>query len=164
MRNLSLKSILAASALVVAIAAPAAAQGPSTTVGANLTFLRDLEETGVGVSIDVAKSLSSPMLALVGEFGVNGFDGYTSTSYLGGIRLMPVVQGSSIQPFVQALVGLEHCCEQNAFAFQIGGGVQVPINAKLNFRAQYDFRRASYDGTGFNENRFGFGVSFPVGQ
>lgn len=162
MRISFVKMMIAAFALVGAMAAPAAAQGNGTTVGANLTFLRDSEETGAGFLVDAAKALN-PTVAVVGEFGLNSFDGFTLTSYQGGVRFLPAVQ-ASVQPFLQALVGLEHCCEQNAFAFQIGGGVQVPINAKLNFRAQYDFRRASYDGTGFNENRFGFGVSFPVGQ
>lgn len=164
MRNSYLKTMVAGLVLVGAMAAPAAAQSSGTSVGANLTFLRDLEETGVGVAIDVAKALSQPAVAVVGEFGLNKFDGYTSTSYLGGVRLYPTMAGSSLKPFVQALVGLEHCCEQNAFAFQVGGGVEVPIGGSANFRAQYDFRRATYDGEGFNENRFGVGVVMPIGQ
>ncbi|MCC7044888.1 MAG: hypothetical protein IT183_13575 [Acidobacteria bacterium] len=162
MRISFVKMMIAALALVGAMAAPAAAQGNGTTVGANLTFLRDSEQTGAGFLVDAAKALN-PTVAVVGEFGLNSFDGFTLTSYQGGVRFLPAVQ-ASVQPFLQALVGLEHCCEQNAFAFQIGGGVEIPFNETLKFRVQYDFRRTSYDGEGYNANRFGVGVVLPLGN
>lgn len=161
MRNSFVKMAVAACALVAVTVVPVAAQ--STSVGANLTFLREEgDETGVGVAIDAAKGLT-PTVAVVGEFGYNSFDGYSITSYLGGLRFSPAL-GSSIQPFVQALFGLEHCCEQNAFAYQLGGGVEVPVNESLKIRGQYDFRRASYDGEGYNGHRFGVGVVLPLGN
>lgn len=162
MRNSSVKVVLAGLALVCALAAPAAAQGSGTSVGANLTFLNDGDNTATGVAIDVAKIIAAPSVAVVGEFGLNKFEGATITSYLGGVRFYPALEGTSVKPFVQALVGLEHCCDENAFAFQVGGGIEVPITPTVNFRAQYDFRRSNYEGTGYNQNRFGFGVVFPI--
>lgn len=150
----------AAGALVVTIAAPAAAQ-TDTNVGVNLSFLRDSEQTGTGFSIDAAKRVA-PNVAIVGDFGLNRFDGWTLTSYLGGIRYVPAVE-ASVSPFVQALVGLEHCCEANAFAFQFGGGVDIPVSDRLSVRGQYDFRRTRYDGEGYNGHRFGVGVVLPLG-
>jgi hypothetical protein len=156
------KMTIAVCALVGAMAAPAAAQGNDTTVGANLTFLWDSDETGAGIQVDAARKFN-PNMAVVGEFGLNRFDGFTLTSYQGGVRFLPTVQ-ASVQPFVQALVGLEHCCEQNAFSFQLGGGVEIPFNDRFNFRVQYDFRRTSYDGEGYNANRLGVGVVLPLGN
>ena len=158
-----LKLAVASCVLVAATVVPVAAQ----TVGANLTFLREEgDETGVGVAVDVAKNLN-PNIGVVGEFGLNTFDGYNIQSYLGGVRFSPAVQ-ASFQPFVQALVGLERFGgegfeSESAFAFQIGAGVEVPVNDSLRFRAQYDFRRTDYDGEGFNGHRFGVGVVFPLG-
>jgi opacity protein-like surface antigen len=161
-----LKLAVASCALVAATVVPAAAQA---TVGANLNFLRVEEETGVGVAVDAAKNLN-PNIAVVGELGYNSFEFGSLMSVLGGVRFSPAVQ-STIQPFVQGLVGLERYSEEfegenfsdNAFAFQIGAGVEVPVNDSLRFRAQYDFRRTDYDGEGFNGHRFGVGVVFPFG-
>lgn len=159
MRISFVKAAVLACGLVAGSVIPAAAQGSS--VGANLTFLRDSEETGIGFSIDAAKALT-PAVAVVGDFGLNSFDGWTVTSYLGGIRFTPAT-GSAVQPFVQALIGLEHCCDANAFAFQLGGGVEVPVSEALKIRGQYDYRRTSYDGEGYNGHRFGVGVVLPLG-
>ena len=160
MRNSFVKLTVAAVALVGAMAVPAAAQ--DTTVGANLTFLRDSEQTGPGFQVDVARGFN-PNIAVVGEFGLNSFDGFTIQSYQAGLRFTPTMAGA-LRPFVQALVGLERCCEQNALAFQLGGGIEYPITERVNFRAQYDFRRTDYDGEGFNANRFGVGIVLPLGN
>ncbi len=159
MRNSFVKMAIASFALVGALAAPAAAQD---SVGVNLTFLRDSDVTGTGFQLDAAKGLT-PNVAVVGELGLNRFDGFTLTSYQAGLRFLPSVQ-SSVRPFVQALLGLEHCCSSNAFAYQLGGGVEFPINERVNVRAQYDFRRTRYDGEGYNANRFGVGIVLPLGN
>lgn len=162
MRSSSLRLLLPAVAIVVAMAVPVAAQEGPTTLGANVTFLRADEDTGPGFLVDVAHFFA-PDMAVVGELGFNDFDGYTISSYQGGVRFTPAMAGT-LRPFVQALLGLERCCDQNAFAFQLGGGVVFPLNERFDLRAQYDFRRASYDGDGFNGNRFGVGVVFPIGN
>jgi opacity protein-like surface antigen len=151
---------LASFALVGALAVPAAAQD---SVGANLTFLRGDGATGTGFQIDAAKGLTSNV-AVVGEIGLNRFDGFNLTSFQGGVRFLPAVQ-SAVRPFLQALAGVEHCgddCfDSNFFSFQIGGGVEFPLSDRLNLRAQYDFRRTSADDSSYNANRFGIGVVLP---
>lgn len=162
MRNSFIKMAIASCALVGAMAVPAAAQD---SVGANLTFLRGDGVTGTGFQIDAAKALA-PAVAVVGEFGLNSFDGFTLTSYQGGVRFLPAVQ-SAIRPFVQGLLGVERCgdcVDSSFFAYQLGGGVEFPLNERVNLRAQYDFRRTSADGSSYNANRFGVGVVLPLGN
>jgi opacity protein-like surface antigen len=161
---------VAAMALVGALSAPAAAQDLNqTNIGAAVTFLAEEgEETGAGFLVDVARDLT-PAVAVVGEFGLNSFEFSTITSYQGGVRFTPVLEGTAVSPFVQALVGLERFSGDgfdatNGLSFQIGGGVEFPLSDRLNLRAQYDYRRTSYDGEGFNGNRFGVGVVFPLGN
>lgn len=163
MRSSFVKTVIASCALLGAMVVPAAAQDqPSSSVGVNLTFLRDSEVTGTGLQLDAAKGLSRNV-AVVGEFGLNKFDGFTLTSYQAGLRFLPAVE-AGVKPFVQALLGLEHCCDANAFAFQLGGGLEFPLNASANLRVQYDYRRTRYEGEGFNANRFGVGVVLPLGR
>lgn len=168
MRMSFVKAALVAGVLTAAMVAPAAAQS-ETSVGANLTFLReegDPGETGAGFSVELARGIA-PNVAVLGEFGLNSFDGATITSYLAGVRYLPAVE-AAFRPFVQALIGAERFSpegfdSESAFAFQLGGGVEVPLNDRVNFRAQYDYRRTSYDGEGFNGHRFGVGVVLPLG-
>lgn len=163
MRNSFVKMAVVVCALVAGTVGPVAAQ--STNVGANVTFLREeSEDTGVGFSLDVARNFN-PTVGVVGEFGLNTFDQYNLMSFLGGLRYSPAT-GGTIQPFVQALFGLERCgaCDDSGFGFQIGGGVEVPVSETLRVRGQYDFRRTTYDGEGFTGHRFGFGVIIPLGN
>ena len=162
MRISFLKQMFAALALTTAMAVPAAAQN---SLGVNLTFLNEEgDDTGVGFQVDLAGGIA-PNFAIVGDFGLNDFDGATITSYLAGVRYIPTIE-APVNPFVQVLLGLERYSiddfdSENGFAFQIGGGIEVPVSNRLNVRAQYDYRRTSYDGDGFNGNRFGVGVVFP---
>ena len=170
MRTSFLKQMFAALALISAMAVPAAAQ---TTLGANVTFLNVEEETGTGLAVDLAGAVA-PAIDIVGEVGFNNYDNDSLTSFLGGVRFKPAVDANVI-PFVQALVGIERWNSDfldetsNGFAFQIGGGIEIPVGERLRVRAQYDFRRTSHDfGDGFeddlNGNRFGVGVVIPLGQ
>jgi hypothetical protein len=157
-----MKNVLFGGAFLLATAAPAFAQG---TVGAGLSFLHDDGATATGITIDysnVKPSTDKATVGFVGDFGLNHFDGATVTSYLGGVRVG--IPGSArVHPFAQFVLGAEHCCGDSNFAFQPGVGVDIPINPTLNFRAQIDFRTVRVDGTSFNEQRYTFGVSLPVG-
>lgn len=157
-----MRMIIAACALVVTMAVPVAAQESGASVGASFTLLRDVEQNGVGFAVDVAKNLA-PTLAVVGDIGLNKFDGFTITSFQGGVRFLPAVQAAA-QPFIQALVGIEHCCGSNAFAFQIGGGVEVPVSDRVDFRVFYGLRRTHYgDGDNYTGHIFGGGIVVPIG-
>jgi hypothetical protein len=151
-------SILAAS-LILASAAPAAAQGE---LGAGLSFLHDSESTGTGFTVDYAQSLGSPTVKLVGDLGLNRFEGTTVSSYLGGVRVQGAIHERA-SLFGQFLIGGENCCDSTDLAFQPGVGLNIAINPMLNLRAQVDFRTVRFEGENFNSQRYTVGVSIPVG-
>jgi hypothetical protein len=84
-------------------------------------------------------------IGLVGEIGANyrapaGLR-QTLSSYQGGAR---VALTGRLTGFVQFLAGLERFSEpgfqQNGFALQPGGGVDVPITGRASLRGQADYR------------------------
>jgi hypothetical protein len=161
-RNWKMNTVVCGAALMLATAVPAFAQG---TVGAGLSFLHDDGDTATGVTVDYSTAKPATDKAtwgLVGDFGLNHFNGGTVTSYLGGVRV--VIPGSAkVKPFAQFVIGAEHCCGVTDLAYQPGAGVDVVISPTLNFRAQVDFRSVRDNGDTFNEQRYTFGVSMPVG-
>lgn len=162
MRIGNVKSVLFGSAFLLATAVPAFAQG---TLGAGLSFLHDDGATATGITIDyssVKAAADKATFGFVGDFGLNHFDGATVTSYQGGVRV-GIPGNAKVHPFAQFVIGAEHCCSSTNLTYQPGVGVDIPINPTLNFRAQIDFRTVRVDGEGFNEQRYTFGVSMPVG-
>ena len=156
----NVKTALVSSALLLGLAVPAAAQGQ---LGAGLSFL-DSSSTGAGVTVDYAYPivpLTRGAVSVVGDFGLNKFDGATVTSYLGGLRLKYNLN-DRVSPFGQFLFGVEHCCEFTDTALQPGFGVDFAINPTLNVRAQVDFRSVRFDGGSTNSQRYTFGVSLPL--
>ncbi|MEO8482417.1 MAG: hypothetical protein ABI634_09430 [Acidobacteriota bacterium] len=162
MRIGKMKSVLCGAAFLLATAAPAFAQG---TVGAGISFLHGTGDTAPGVTIDysnVKPAVDRATVGFVGDFGLNRSNGVTLTSYQGGVRV-GIPGNAKVHPFAQFVVGAEHCCSSTNFTLQPGVGVDIPINETLNFRAQIDFRTVRVDGASFNEQRYTFGVSLPVG-
>jgi hypothetical protein len=172
--------VCATSAVMALLAVPAMAQSKpaaSSTmtsssdpvvVGAGISFLHDDGSTATGFAVDVAKDfMHNDRIAIggVGDFGLNHFDGANVTSYLGGARVSFLLTNPKVKPFAQFLIGAEHCCGETDFATQLGGGVDIAINPKFNFRAQIDFwRHVNVTLGSFNEQRFVFGISMPVGK
>lgn len=179
MRIRTVVGVCVTSAFAALIAVPAMAQtkpAASSTmtssndpavVAAGISFLHDDATTAAGFAVDVAKDfMHNDRIGIggVGDFGLNHFDGATVTSYMGGARVNFLIPDAKVKPFAQFLIGAEHCCGTTDFAQQLGGGVDIAINPKFNFRAQIDFWRHVKDDFGsFNEQRFWFGVSMPVG-
>lgn len=162
MSNWKLKSVFVASALLLATAGSAHAQG---TVGAGVSFLHSDGGTANGFTVDyssVGGAKDKAAVGIVGDFGLSRDNGVTGTSYLGGVRVA-IPGNEKVKPFAQFLLGAEHCCATTNFAWQPGAGVDIAINANLNVRAQVDFRRVRADGLDFNEQRYTFGVSVPLG-
>jgi hypothetical protein len=165
--------------LVLGLAAPAAAQGTSgVLVGAGLSFLNLADDTGTGFFVDVAKnfrSMGNLDIGAVGDLGWHSFDGANVSSFQGGAR----VTGSAnpkYQPFGQFLFGLTHVnldgcvdegCSDTGFTINFGGGIDIRLNDKLNFRGQLDIPISFFDEdtlgteTGF---RYSFGISLPLGR
>ena len=160
MSIVKVKTVLASSALLLALAAPAHGQGQ---VGAGISFL-DSSDTGAGVTVDYAYPivpLIRGAVSVVGDFGLNKFDDATVTSYLGGLRVRGNVK-PKVMAFGQFLMGGQHCCGSTNTTLQPGLGMEIAINPRLNFRAQVDFRTVRADGTSSNSQRYTFGVSLPV--
>lgn len=160
MSIVKVKAVFGASALLLALAAPAAAQGQ---LGAGISFL-DSSDTGAGVTVDYAHPivpLTKGTISAVGDFGLNKFDGATVTSYLGGLRVRGVVK-PKVVAFGQFLIGAEHCCESTEMALQPGLGIEFAVSPKWNVRAQVDFRTVRSSGNSVNSQRYTFGVSLPV--
>ena len=172
MRNRIVKSVVVTVALLLTAALPASARqnDDKPLVGAGLSFLHGEGDTAIGFAVDVAKpfrTMTKSALSVVGDFGVNHFDGGNVVSILGGVRLTGT-SDAKIQPYGQFLVGLEHCCGSNGFAIQPGGGLDYMYNDNLAIRAAVDFRRVrvsdDFGSYSFNETRFWFGVSKRLGS
>ena len=174
-------------AFVLAIAAPTAAQGSSPAsgrplLGAGLSFLTGGDETGretgTGFVVDFAYpflGMSGAALSGVGDFGYHNFDGFSALTFMPGVRIT-ATNNSRFQPFGQFLIGATHfsasdCegegCTETDLTFTPGGGIDIRLNDKFNFRGQVDFLiiklpEGSLDSTE-NATRFTFGISMKLG-
>lgn len=168
MRNWTVKSTLLGLALTTLVATSAAAQTTSggMRVGAGLSMQFDDGTTGIGVTADVRGDLmpmgASGGLGWVGDFSLHKFDGFTTVGLLGGIGFSGS-GGERVSFYGQFLVGLEHCCETNAFAIQPGGGVNINLTPAIDLRVGFDYRSARYNGTWFGTPRLWFGISKVLG-
>ncbi len=171
-RGLAVAAIVVVCAL--AFAAPARAQNPVNrgVIGVGASFLKSDDATAFGFAVDGAKNFAVGEhvgLGPVGDFAFHRYEDFTITSYMGGGRL--TLGNREAQVFGQFLVGYEHCCGLNDFAWQPGVGLDIRITDLLNLRGQLDFRTVRVDdpedpaGTvSFRETRFTFGVSLPFGR
>jgi hypothetical protein len=181
----TLTTSLVGLALVVAMAAPAAAQGsPVSTrplLGAGVSILTDGSETGTAFAVDIAfpfMGMSGAALSGVADFGYHNFEGYSLLTYMPGARVT-VTRSSRFQPFGQFLIGASHfstsdCegegCSETDLTLAPGGGIDVRINDTFNFRGQVDFLIFKFppdeEGEGSvwgNATRFTFGISMKLG-
>ena len=163
-------------ALMLLSAAPAAAQGSAAArdrplLGAGLSIVTDGGDTGIGVAIDFAKAIYSTRdvaVAPVGDFGWHSFDGFKSLTFMGGGRV--TAGGGRFAPFGQFLIGsfrvsTSFCddCSETRLVMTPGGGVDIALNRRLNFRAQIDFLMIRFPDETTHARRFTFGVSLPFG-
>jgi hypothetical protein len=166
------KKCCTTAALVLGLAVPAAAQQPAQPVsggddqtmlvGLGLTFMNVSESTGIGFGanalFNALKTNETGRLGIVGDFGLNDFDGGTVVTFMGGPRFTFNTQGK-VLPYGQFLVGLTHCCGDTDFSPAIGGGIDVAWRPNLHFRGEVQFI--------FNDGdpvRFFLGVSLPINK
>lgn len=93
-------------------------------------------------------------------------------NYLGGIQIKDNESKSRFKPFAHALFGVGNTRNQaistttfnqnyTGFAAALGGGLDIKLNDKINFRAfQVDYNPVRANGNTNNSARFGIGVSF----
>jgi len=172
MRMSIVRNFCTAAALVLGLAIPAAAQQPlqpvtggdeqTMLVGLGLTFMNISESTGAGFGanalFNALETNETGRLGIVGDFGLNDFDGGTVVTFMGGPRFTFNTQGR-VLPYAQFLVGLTHCCGDTDFAPALGGGIDVAWKPNLNFRGEVQFI--------FNDGdpvRFFLGVSLPINK
>jgi hypothetical protein len=161
-------------ALALAVMAPAAAQAQQPTqpatggndstmlASAGLTFMNVSESTGIGVAgnilFNTLTTTGNGRIGVVGDLGINHFDGGTVTTVMGGGRYTFNTSGKVV-PYGQFVVGLVHCCGDTDFEPGLGFGVDVAWRPNLNFRGEISFIFGDADAT-----RFFFGVSLPLNK
>lgn len=120
------------------------------------------DSTGIGVAanalFNTLKTTGNGRIGIVGDFGLNDFDGGTVVSVMGGARYTFTTQGK-VSPYGQFLAGLVHCCGDTDFDPSLGFGIDVAWKPNLNFRGELSFILSEHDAA-----RFFFGVSMPLNK
>jgi hypothetical protein len=167
-----MRSVMAAFALVatLAVAAPVSAQQPSRPVSGGdettmlfaggLTFL-NWGDTGVGAAANVLfntlKVTGTGRIGIVGDVGLNHFEGATVSTIMGGGRYTFTTSGKVV-PYGQFLVGIVHTPGDTDFNPSLGLGVDIAWRPNLNFRGEVSFIFHEFD----DPTRWFFGVSTPI--
>jgi hypothetical protein len=162
-------------ALTVALAAPAAAQGAAApsgpTFAAGVSFLNIAEDTGTGFQVDLGypvQSMNKGNIGVVGDFGWNSYgDDISSLMFGGGVRFTGTAN-AKVQPFGQFLIGLFRASNvsdsESDMYVAPGGGVDIRLNDKWNFRGQIDIPIVFAESESETGVRFMFGVSTRIGS
>lgn len=178
MRTRTILNLLIAITLVFTVAAPAAAQGVATSdrplVAFGLSFLNVADSTGTGFGVDFAKQIR-PMdkatISLVGDVSFHHYEFGSSLGFLGGARIT-TTSAAKYHPFGQFMLGATRfsesdCdgdfCSDTPFTVSFGGGVDVHLNDKWNFRGAVDIPIFMFEGQSETGIRFTLGVSTRIG-
>jgi hypothetical protein len=165
-------SWVVALALAVPMAAHAQSKQPSKPlsggdsssmlVSAGLTFEDFGGETGIGAAANVLfntlKTTGNGRIGVVGDVGINHFDGATVSSILGGGRYTFTTSGK-VSPSAEFMVGILHCCGNTNFDPAFGAGVDIAWKPNMNFRGAVDFIFDDVTAT-----RWFFGISMPIAK
>jgi hypothetical protein len=189
----SLSKVLGGLALVLALAAPAAAQSTGNDgilVGLGISFLNVSDSTSNGFTVDFRKNVYNATnfdVGVVGDLSWHreslddedfDFEGSANAiGIMGGVRLTASQMGR-VAPFGQVLVGIirdsvsgdlcdfledfDESCSSTDGAMSFGGGIDVGLNDRWNFRAQIDFIKVFVDESDL-ATRFFLGVSTRIG-
>jgi len=122
-----------------------------------------------GWTVAYTQRFGQSRIGAVGEVTANYRDAdgdtWTLWGFLGGVRF-DIVRSGPCTVFGQALLGAEHFrasgFSETGFAFQPGGGVDLPLGQKVKLRTQADYRLShqSEEDANFNEFRFAVSVVF----
>ena len=148
------RGVVAALALVLSTALPAAAQDDRHgVVGLGPSFLTwsDYSTTGIGVSVDLAHPFAnqtSGPLRWVVDFGIFRDGDETDTLVLGGVRLSYPV-GARVNIDVQGLLGVAHFetfgFGATAFSGGPGAAVRFSLTDRLGLKGQFDFQIPNWE-------------------
>ena len=166
-RQISIRVLMAA-AIVLAIAAPAAAQGQSAGVGFLINKWVDLDDTQTqGVHVDYHLPIKNGFGAVM-DFSFAAGDDAKDTTFGGGVRF--TLPSGAVRPFGQATIGVAHFSldggfSDSAFYFAPGGGILVKVAPGVDIKAQIDF--LINNGWEFDDGnifRFIIGANFGFGR
>ena len=109
-----------------------------------------------GDAVFVFGGTNGARLGAVGQFTTHhnsDFDDQLIAG-LGGVRVS--FGTGAIEPFVQVLMGFEHCCDpgQYGFAIQPGAGITGWFNAVFGARGTVDWRTSHYTTPGTSSSRW----------
>jgi hypothetical protein len=103
--------------------------------------------------------------SVVGELGYIHWDGFSTTGFLGGMRVSAILQRNvQLTPFFQLLAGAEHGEGATDFAVQPGFGAAYRLNAGMSVFGGIDFRFFPSVVFGERETIISGGVSIPLGK
>lgn len=126
---------------------------------------------GWGTSVAVTPSIHAQELSLVlqmdGSYAPFSGNMVENRDVLSGVRFTTMVVSGWWEKhlFMHALVGVANVsrssASHNSFAFDIGGGFDIPINRRAGWRAiQIDYRQTNPTSNLRNEIRFSTGLTF----
>jgi opacity protein-like surface antigen len=125
----------AASAPAFAQAKPGGATPvePKANVAAMYSFEHNFGANSPwGIAVDVSEKMQqlSPTLnwQAVMQFVYNHYNSGGSDFMFGGGARFGVTSHGNVTPYFQAIAGVTHCCEQNWFTLQMGGGADIKVS------------------------------------
>ena len=173
-----LKSLMAITLALLALAVPAAAQSTSedtALVGVQIGLLRFNEFASSKVGLDVnygTKSLTKPAgsvglrTGVAAEVGFHKFDGTTLKLFQGGVQLkMDKLDRPRFKPYARIMFGLGNVDGGTDTIMSLLPGADItmpgkPYNIRVEVGQVWDF----YDGGHQVAWRYSVGVSLPVGK
>jgi hypothetical protein len=158
---------------LLGFSAPARAQAADGSVvvaaGLGVVTCTDCDaEKGFGVNVKLPNFSASDKFALapVGDFMLTKGDGFTTLTFLGGVRGLFLTPNRTVTPFVEGVIGAwRYSVEDEDVSFSDllfgpGVGVDIKLSDRVNARAQAQFLRVKTDGDGYNAQKYLFGISF----
>jgi hypothetical protein len=169
MKGAGLLALLALCLLAPAAAGAQELAPPRLTISAGYQFMHDPSwdtQLTLGWVGTITQKLNERTFVVAEGSGGYGeiTGGFMVERYaiLGGFKVQPPGDGPRI--FIQALAGLSRQAGdpgiKNGFIAQPGGGVEWPVNARLNGRAFGDYRFLREDGQNYHGYRIGGALVF----
>jgi hypothetical protein len=94
-----------------------------------------------GIGVDVSETMahmSSLKVQALMQFMFNHYSyGGSDMMFAGGGRWVVAPQGNFI-PYFHVIAGLTHCCEQNWFTLNFGGGTDIKFSPKSRMRIRLE--------------------------
>jgi hypothetical protein len=162
-RRIILWSLIGVALLAVPGLAEAQADSGAPQISAGYSVLhesldgRNFWDHGfAGDAVFVFGGSNAARLGAVGQFTTHRNSEFDDRliAGLGGVRVS--FGTGAVEPFVQVLMGVEHCCDpgQYGFAIQPGAGITGWFSAVFGARGTVDWRTSNYTTPGTSSSRW----------